>query len=239
MHDNYVLEWQTPYPVTITDDGIQAGSMFWFHKRNTSDPLYLPVPTKQIPVMPFKSDTAARAQFFISAWTADSMADFFLPHHGVAYWVTHDANPLNRTVEMTTTGLNTLLPGFEKAYGANQKVGVQFQPVRAGNFDVKSDGLLKFDMDIDINFKLQVHENPETGDGDYKDIEGWSEPVAQIYLKEMDLEIKLDVVNGNVTNIRLVDVWFPNMQVNSTWSGMFDFEPVANLFNFYFKPTAY
>lgn len=58
---DFQLDWQTPEPVTITDDGVNAGSMFWFHKKDVHDPGYLPMPTKEIPVMPYKSNTHARA----------------------------------------------------------------------------------------------------------------------------------------------------------------------------------
>lgn len=35
------------------------------------------------------------------------------------------------------------------------------------------------------------------------------------------------------------DTWFQNMEVNTTWMGKFDFKPLANFANFYFKPTRF
>ena len=37
------------------------GSMFWFHKKDPHDPEYFPMPPKEIPIMPFKSNSHARA----------------------------------------------------------------------------------------------------------------------------------------------------------------------------------
>jgi hypothetical protein len=60
LNNGYVFDWQTPEPATITDTGLYIGAMGWVHKNNTNSSDYLPMPTKEIPVMPYYSNSHAR-----------------------------------------------------------------------------------------------------------------------------------------------------------------------------------
>ena len=98
-----------------------------------------------------------------------------MPREAFAFWTTYDLNH-HLPWEMTTTGFNALLPGFEKAYGRERKIGIRARPVRAGDIDFSSEGWVKLTTDVNIDIMLQVG-----GDDDYKDPDNWSEPVANVY----------------------------------------------------------
>lgn len=125
----FKLDWQTPINPQVTSlwAGITMDGTFF-------DSLVGEIPsTGAVPSMPVHNDTHLEAfQNYISAYAVDSLLSSVFeygPISGILY-STGTENYFN----LTTSSLNTLLPGIETYYGANVPVDVHWSIINLQNW---------------------------------------------------------------------------------------------------------
>jgi len=116
---NWVVDWQTPEAVQVSAITLAVGIKALFFDSQIGEE----EPSVAIPDMPYHSyDHLEKFQTFLSAYTIDGFFGSLLEVVDVKGWVRSDSTP----VPITTTMVNTLLPGIVGYYGAGQPVDVFF-----------------------------------------------------------------------------------------------------------------
>ena len=76
-----------------------------------------------------------------------------MPRDGLSFWWTYDV-PHGLPWDFTTTGFNSMVPGLEKAYGPNKRLGIRAIPKTGGDVNVDSNGVIE--MNGDIHMELLI-----------------------------------------------------------------------------------
>ena len=116
---DWYVDWQTPERIDVSTSRVAVGIHGNLYDKRIGE-------TESgvaIPDLPYHSDShIEKFQTFISSYTIDSFFGSILDVAGISGWVRSGMTPL----PLTTTTVNSLLPGIMQYYGAGQPVDVHF-----------------------------------------------------------------------------------------------------------------
>lgn len=147
LTQNWIADWETPYPAVITDTMFAIGCKgLMFDKRRGEEE-----PTIAVPVMPYyDSSKPDKYQAYVSAYSIDGFFNSFIEVFGINGWVNSTSVPSEIPVKLNTDTVNILLPGMSKHYGT-APVDIRFNVTSLGGFEVSEanenmSGLMSIDM---------------------------------------------------------------------------------------------
>jgi hypothetical protein len=195
VYADWTLDWETENRATVTDTyfGVGVKGLLFDKLQGEQEP------SQDIPVMPtFESSRGQQFQAYVSAYSIDSFFSSWIEVGTVAAWFNSTEIPANSTTQLTTSTVNTLLPGIESYYGADVPMDIYFNVIGAGNI-----GIFETNQEMDGNVDLQTQWWVNKADGT-------REMAAEISLQNMNFGFTATVSNMNVSlavdAIKTVDV---------------------------------
>jgi hypothetical protein len=129
-----VLDWETPESAVVSELAFSIGVRGLYFDKVYGEQ----EPTVAIPDMPyFNATLPSQFQAYVSAYSIDAFFDSLLEITTLKGWFNSTMIPAKAPISLTTTTLNTFLPGIQSFYGANLPVDVHFEILALNNFTVQ------------------------------------------------------------------------------------------------------
>jgi hypothetical protein len=129
----WVYDWETPQAAVVSTEAFSIGQRALFFDRQYGEQ----EPATTIPDMPYYNNALpSQYQMYVSAYTIDSFFDSYLEINTIKGWFLSSMIPPTAKMSLTTSSLNTFLPGIESFYGPDMPVDIHFTILELNNFTV-------------------------------------------------------------------------------------------------------
>ena len=195
VYADWSLDWETENKATVTNTyfAVAVKGLLFDKLQGEQEP------SQYIPVMPtFDTSRGQQFQAYVSSYSIDSFFSSWIEVGTVAAWFNSTEIPASSSTQLTTSSVNTLMPGIESYYGQNVPMDIYFDVIGVGNI-----GIYEENQEMDGNVDLQTQWWVNKADGT-------REMAAEITLQNMNVGFTATVLNMNVSlsldAIKTVDV---------------------------------